>query len=58
MTITALATAIVAAVLARLDAHTFAAIPETDTQSAVNAVAQLLREESAALVEPLDEEGD
>ena len=57
MTIQALARAIVLNVLAALDGHTFAAIPEADIQAACDAVAQLIREESATCVEP-DAEGD
>ena len=47
MTIQALARIIVETVLSRLDHHTFAAIPEADIRTACNAVAQLIREESA-----------
>jgi hypothetical protein len=56
MTIQALAQTIVQRVLTALDAHTMAVIPAADIQAATNAVADLLREESAALVEPNDEE--
>lgn len=56
MTIQTLARTIVTTVLDVLDRHTFAAIPAPEIQQAVDAVADLLREESAALVEPEEEE--
>ena len=52
MTIQALSRVIVETVLSRLDSHTFAAIPEADIRTACNAVAQLIREESATCVHP------
>ena len=55
MTLQALAEQIVAAVLATLDVHTFAGIPDTDIRVAVQAVAQVLREDSASMCE-VDEE--
>jgi hypothetical protein len=51
MTIQALAHAIVPTVLASLERHTFAAIPDTEIREACNAVAQLIRQESATCVE-------
>ena len=44
------------AVLSTLDHHTFAAIPDAAIQEACNAVAHLIRQESATCVEPHDEE--
>jgi hypothetical protein len=54
----ALASAIVSIVLARLEAHAYVAITDGDRQSAVNAVARVLLEVSAGLVDPIYEEGD
>jgi len=54
----ALATAIVSIVLARLEAHAYVAITDADRQSAINAVARVLLEVSAGLVDPIYEEGD
>jgi hypothetical protein len=54
----ALASAIVSIVLARLEAHAYVAITDADRQSAVNAVARVLLEVSAGLVDPTYEEGD
>lgn len=56
MTIQALAQVIVTSVLHELDAHTFAGIPATDIQRACDVVAQIIREESQACVEPDAEE--
>jgi len=55
MTLQALAKTIVDAVLVSLDHHTFAAIPDADIHAAYTVVAQLLRDESAALVDPIEE---
>jgi hypothetical protein len=57
MTIQALARTIVETVLSTLDRHIVAAIPASEIQEACNAVAQLIRQESAACVEPEDQEG-
>ena len=54
----ALASAIVSIVLARLEAHAYVAITDADRHSAVNAVARVLLEVSAGLVDPMYEEGD
>jgi hypothetical protein len=51
----ALATLLVKAVLRNLDDHLFAVIPQEDIRHAVNAVTQILRDESASMAEP--EEG-
>lgn len=52
MSIQELSRTVVNAVLHVLDRHTFAAIPDADILEAYSAVAKLLRQESAALVEP------
>ena len=57
MTLQAFAPAIMDTVLSTLDRHMVAAIPDSDIRDACNAVAQLMRQESAACAEPDDEEG-
>ena len=55
MTLQALATLLVETVLRSLDDHMFAVIPQEDIRQAVNAVAQVLRTESASMAEPEEE---
>jgi hypothetical protein len=55
MTLQALATLLVETVLSSLDDHMFAVIPQEDIRRAVNAVAQVLRDESASMADPEEE---